>query len=77
MYYIGHKAYLRKHKEQANFRDQKCNYKPIMGDHIAYRFEILRVLGSGAFGKVLEVIDHKQPAGSKKKTYALKILKKS
>ena len=76
MYYIGHKAYLRKYKEQNNFRDQKNNYKPIVGDHIAYRFEIVKILGSGAFGKVLEVIDHKS-SETRKKKYALKILKKS
>ncbi len=67
---------MRKYKEQINFRDQKNNYKPIVGDHIAYRFEIVKILGSGAFGKVLEVVDHKFP-DSKKKKYALKILKKS
>ncbi len=33
-------------------------------------------MGSGAFGKVLEVIDHKS-TDNKKKKYALKILKKS
>lgn len=76
VYYIGHKAYLRKYKENHNFRDQKNNYKPIIGDHVAYRFEIVKILGSGAFGKVLEVIDHKS-SDSKKRKYALKILKKS
>lgn len=38
VFYIGHKAYLRKYKENQNYRDQKNNYKPIIGDHIAYRF---------------------------------------
>jgi serine/threonine protein kinase len=54
------------------FNDAKGNYKPLIGDHIGYRFEIIKILGSGAFGKVLEVYDHKT-----KKNYALKILKES
>ena len=41
-----------------------------MGDHIGYRFEIMKIIGSGAFGKVLEVMDHKH-----NRKYALKILK--
>lgn len=52
------------------FNDAKGNYKPLIGDHIGYRFEIIKILGSGAFGKVLEVYDHKS-----KKNFALKILK--
>lgn len=35
------------------FNDAKGNYKPLIGDHIGYRFEIIKILGSGAFGKVL------------------------
>ena len=34
------------------FKDKEENYKPIIGDHIAYRFQIVKILGSGAFGKV-------------------------
>lgn len=55
-----------------NFRDKENNYKALVGDHIGYRFEVLKILGSGAFGKVLEVMDHKHG-----KKYALKILKTS
>ena len=39
-------------KYKESFRDKDNNYKPLVGDHIAYRFEIMKVLGSGAFGKV-------------------------
>lgn len=37
-------------------------------DHIAYRYEIIKSLGSGSFGKVLSVFDHKV-----KKSIAIKI----
>jgi len=39
-------------------------------DHIAYRYEILRVLGKGSFGQVLKVFDHKT-----KQFAALKIVR--
>lgn len=64
-------VFLSQHARE-KFNDAKGNYKPLIGDHIGYRFEIIKILGSGAFGKVLEVFDHKT-----KKSYALKILKES
>jgi len=30
-----------------------------MGDHLAYRFEVLDKLGSGSFGQALKCLDHK------------------
>ena len=41
-----------------------------MGDHIAYRFEVLKELDRGAFGQVVRCIDHKT-----KKEVAVKINK--
>lgn len=41
------------------FDDENGDYKVIQGDHIAYRYEILSVLGKGSFGKVLKCVDHK------------------
>ena len=34
-----------------------------VGDHIAYRYEVLDVLGRGSFGQVLRCVDHAQGAG--------------
>ena len=42
----------------------------IVGDHIAYRFEVVSILGSGSFGQVLKVVDHKT-----KQEVALKIIR--
>ena len=53
-----------------NFDDDKGDYKLFIGDHIAYRYEIVQVLGSGSFGKVYQVYDHKE-----KQEIALKIIK--
>ena len=35
------------------------SYTHIPHDHIAYRYEILKVIGKGSFGQVLKVYDHK------------------
>lgn len=41
------------------------------GDHIAYRYEFVDVLGEGSFGQVFKCIDHKY----NKTPTALKIVK--
>ena len=41
------------------FDDDRGDYKIITNDHIAYRYEILGVLGQGSFGQVVKVLDHK------------------
>ena len=41
------------------FDDSNHHYKAIVGDHLAYRFEIRAVFGKGAFGQVLRCFDHK------------------
>lgn len=47
--------------ESANFGydDDRGDYKIIEGDHIAYRYEIVDVLGKGSFGQVARCVDHK------------------
>ncbi len=41
-----------------------------MHDHIAYRFEILSLIGKGSYGQVFRIFDHK-----KKEEFALKMIK--
>jgi len=31
----------------------------VTGDHIAYRYEIIELLGKGSFGQVIRAYDHK------------------
>lgn len=39
--------------------DENGNYKLFPNDQIAFRYQVLRMLGSGSFGQVVECIDHK------------------
>ena len=41
------------------FDDDIGNYVIVQGDHIAYRYEILGMLGKGSFGQVCKCLDHK------------------
>ena len=51
------------------YDDSNSHYRALVGDHIAYRFEIRAVLGKGAFGQVIRCFDHKT-----KTSVALKII---
>lgn len=46
------------------------SYKIVVKDHIAYRYEIVELIGKGAFGEVIQAFDHYA-----KQTVAIKILK--
>lgn len=52
------------------YDDNRGDYKIVVGDHIAYRYEIIETLGQGSFGQVIKVFDHKA-----KKNLALKIIR--
>uniref|UniRef100_UPI00358E157B dual specificity tyrosine-phosphorylation-regulated kinase 2-like n=1 Tax=Myxine glutinosa TaxID=7769 RepID=UPI00358E157B len=42
------------------FDDANGCYIVVAHDHVAYRYEILKVIGKGSFGQVLKVFDHKE-----------------
>ena len=52
------------------FDDDHGDYRVFPNDHIAYRYEIVALLGKGNFGIVLRCFDHKQ-----RESIALKILR--
>ncbi|PAA83335.1 hypothetical protein BOX15_Mlig032701g2 [Macrostomum lignano] len=43
----------------AGFDDQHGSYQHTAHDHIAYRYEVLKIIGKGSFGQVLKCFDHK------------------
>ncbi|XP_033003927.1 dual specificity tyrosine-phosphorylation-regulated kinase 4 [Lacerta agilis] len=46
-------------ENNSSFDDDHGSYKKVLSDHIAYRFEILAVIGKGSFGHVVKCLDHK------------------
>jgi dual specificity tyrosine-phosphorylation-regulated kinase 2/3/4 len=66
VYYIGKTS---KPRDQ-NYSDDHGDYRIIVKDHIAYRYEVVSLIGRGSFGQVIEVFDH-----CVKKNLAIKIIK--
>lgn len=73
IYYVGtlsNKITPKLECENHGFDDPHCDYLLVKKDHIAYRYEILSLLGRGSFGQVCECFDHK-----KKEKVAVKVIK--
>lgn len=71
IYYDGHKCKKKKAiNDLKDCKDRTNNYICHAHDHIYYRYELIKGLGKGAFGKVYLVFDHKE-----KKEKALKIIR--
>lgn len=73
IWFIGPTAQkIRGDKTDRNFGydNDQGRYKVTKNDHIAYRFEILKCLGKGSFGDVMQVYDHQH-----KECVAIKIIR--
>ena len=63
IYYAGLNAKKRQGSAGGNnnngFDDEQGSYLHVIHDHLAYRYEILKVIGKGSFGHVMKAYDHK------------------
>lgn len=44
----------------SGYDDERGDYKVIIRDHLAYRYEVLEILGKGSFGQALKCYDYKK-----------------
>ena len=66
VYFLG----LDAQKLSEGFDDERGQYRVCINDHIAYRYEVIKILGKGTYGTVVEGCDYKR-----KQKVAIKILK--
>uniref|UniRef100_A0A3B4WR69 Protein kinase domain-containing protein n=1 Tax=Seriola lalandi dorsalis TaxID=1841481 RepID=A0A3B4WR69_SERLL len=68
VWYLGKEASKTRYSNVTETQDMECfnsgydteeGFYKIISDHLAYRFEILAVIGTGYSGQVLKCIDHK------------------
>lgn len=63
------------YKNNFGFDDKNGNYLISLGDHIEYRYEMKRILGTGSFGNVVLCVDHKYSHPEKQRKVAIKIIR--
>lgn len=74
VYFIGANAKKRPglvgFPNNCDYDNEQGSYIHIPHDHIAYRYEVLKVIGKGSFGQVVKAYDHK-----KRENVALKMVR--
>lgn len=74
VYFIGANAKKRPglvgFPNNCEYDNEQGSYIHIPHDHIAYRYEVLKVIGKGSFGQVVKAYDHK-----KRENVALKMVR--